>query len=300
MTAIYFDRRIDDDARRTALFNGDLFVYSPNEATMQLVELARSLLVDAFGGRDPRTAQRHYDVKEYAAILSKVKPTFIHHPQSKRILSEILASLGCDLEQVHFEVPKMRSSTSDGYLTTGIAYAFHPHRDTWYSAPMCQVNWWMPIYDIEAGNAMAFHPEYFSRGLRNDSETYDIQEWNATSRFNAAQHIGKDTRKQPHAQEEVKLEPNIVVVAPPGGLLLFSAAQLHSSIPNFTGQTRFSIDFRTAHLGDLQAARGARNVDSKCTGTAIVEYMRASDLALLPQDVQQRYMPGHPQPAEMA
>jgi hypothetical protein len=300
MTAIYFDRRIEDDARRTALYNGDLFVYSPSAASIQLVELARNLLVDAFGGHCPRTAQQHYDVKDYAQILSKVKPTFIHHPEAKRILPEIFANLGGDLEQIYFEVPKMRSSTSNGYLTTGIAYAFHPHRDTWYSAPMCQVNWWMPIYDIEAGNAMAFHPEYFGRGVRNDSDTYDIQRWNETSRFNAAQHIGKDTRKQPHPQEDVRLEPSIVVVTPPGGLLLFSASHLHSSIPNFTGQTRFSIDFRTAHLGDLRTKRGARNADSKCTGSAIVEYMRASDLSLMPSDVATMYLPGHPQPAEMA
>ncbi len=300
MTAIYFDRAIDDDARRDALFNGDLFVYSPNAATRRLVELARGLLVDAFGGRDPRTAQDHYPVEEYAQILAKVKPAFIHHPECKRILPEILASLGCDLDQHYFEVPKMRSSTSNGYLTTGIAYAFHPHRDTWYSAPMCQINWWMPIYEIEAGNAMAFHPEYFRRGVRNDSDEYSIQEWNRNGRFNAAQFIGKDTRKQPRPQEEVKLEPSIVVVAPPGGLLLFSASHLHSSIPNFSGKTRFSIDFRTAHLGDLRAKRGAPNVDSRCKGTALVEYMRASDLSLLPDDVQETYLPGHPQPAEMA
>jgi hypothetical protein len=161
---------------------------------------------------------------------------------------------------------------------------------------MCQVNWWLPIYDIEAGNAMAFHPRYFDRGVRNDSDEYSIQEWNKNGRFNAAKHIGQDTRKQPKPQEQVELEPSIVVVAPPGGLLLFSAAQLHSSIPNFTGQTRFSIDFRTAHLGDLRAQRGARNVDSRCSGSAVVEYMRASDLSLMPQDVQHMYLPGHPQP----
>ncbi|HVL57648.1 MAG TPA: hypothetical protein VM491_14190 [Burkholderiaceae bacterium] len=299
MTAVYFDRKIGDDQRRELLYRGDLFVYSPNEHTMELVELARKLLTDGFDGTDPRTAQYRYDVRTYAQVLAKVKPAFIHHPECKRILPRILASIGCDLEQVHFDIPRMRSATSDGYLTAGIAYAFHPHRDTWYSAPMCQINWWLPIYEIDATNTMAFHPVHFTQPVRNDSETYNYQEWNATSRFNAAQFIEKDTRKQPHALEPVQLEPKIVIVQPPGGLMLFSAAHLHSTLPNHSGETRFSIDFRTVHVGDLRAKRGARNVDSKCTGSAIDDYLRGTDLAHIPEDVQAMYLPGHPQPAEI-
>jgi hypothetical protein len=298
MTAIYIDQKIDDDGRRDRLYKGDIFVYSANEHSMALIELARKLIADAFPGVDPRTAQYKYDVRQFAGILSKLKPAFIHHPECKRIIPRMLEAIGCDLDQVHFDIPRMRTSTSNNYLTTGIAYAFHPHRDTWYSAPMCQINWWLPIFDIEAGNAMAFHPNYFSRGVMNDSDTYNYQEWNAKMRFNAADFVGEDPRPQPHAQEKLLLEPKTVVVTPPGGMLLFSAAQMHSSIPNQTGQTRFSIDFRCVHLGDLKARRGARNVDSKCTGSAINDYLQGSTLNHVPQEVQDIYMPGHPQPVE--
>jgi hypothetical protein len=267
---------------------------------MALIELARKLIAEAFPDVDPRMAQYKYDVRQFAAILAKLKPAFIHHPECKKIIPRMLEAIGCDLDQVHFDIPRMRTSTSNNYLTTGIAYAFHPHRDTWYSAPMCQINWWLPIFDIEAGNAMAFHPNYFHRGVVNDSDTYNYQEWNAKMRFNAAEFVGDDPRPQPHAQEQLLLEPKTVVVTPPGGMLLFSAAQMHSSIPNQTGQTRFSIDFRCVHLGDLKARRGARNVDSKCTGSAINDYLQGSTLNHVPQDVQDIYMPGHPQPVESA
>ena len=59
--------------------------------------------------------------------------------------------------------------TSDGYLTSGVGYAHHPHRDTWYSAPMAQLNWWLPIYDIETSQSMAFHPYYFDKPIKNGS-----------------------------------------------------------------------------------------------------------------------------------
>jgi hypothetical protein len=42
---------------------------------------------------------------------------------------------------------------------------------------------------------MAFHTRYWERPLRNGSAGYNCQEWVRTSRFVAAQQIGKDTRK---------------------------------------------------------------------------------------------------------
>lgn len=297
MTAIYFDRKIDDDSRRDLLYKGDLFVYSANEHSLALIEVARNLIREAFPGLDPTTAQDHYPVEEFAQILSKLKPAFIHHPECKKIIPKMMAHIGCDLDQVYFDVPRMRSSTSNNYLTTGIAYAFHAHRDTWYSAPMCQINWWIPIFDIEAGNAMAFHPEWFDRTTPNNSETYNYQDWNATQRFNAAQHIGKDTRPQPKLQEEIKLDPSVVVVTPPGGMLLFAASHLHSSVPNQSGKTRFSIDFRVVHKGDLIAQRGAPNVDCRCTGSPINDYLQGSTLDHLPDDIQQMYLKNSPIPA---
>jgi hypothetical protein len=295
MTAIHFDQKIDDDARRRLLFHGDIFVYSANEHSSALVELARELIADAFPGIDPRIAQHRHDVRQFAAILAKLKPAFIHHPECKRIIPRMLEAIGCDLDMVHFDVPRMRTSTSNDYLTSGIAYAFHPHRDTWYSAPMCQINWWLPIFDFEADSGMAFHPNYFDRGVLNGSETYNYQQWNARMRFQAANHVDQDSRPQPHAQEQLNLEPRTVVVTPPGGMLLFSAAQMHSSMPNRTGRTRFSIDFRSVHLGDLMARRGAPNVDSRCTGSAINDYLKGSSLQHVPPEVQEIYLQGHPQ-----
>jgi hypothetical protein len=228
-------------------------------------------------------------VEEYAALLADLKPRFIHHPESKRLIQEMLADLGCDLEKVYFDVPRMRTSTSDDFLTTGIAYAFHPHRDTWYSAPMCQLNWWLPIYPITAQNGLAFHPKYWYTPAKNSSRVYNYAEWNATSRKEAAKHIKSDTRVQPKPEEELELDPQIRPIVEPGGVILFAAAQMHSSVPNDSGKTRFSIDFRTVHVGDVEEHRGAPNVDSECTGTTMGDYLRGSDLEHVPQELVDEY-----------
>jgi hypothetical protein len=284
MNSVFFDPVMNDDERRSLLYAGQLFVYSPRASSLALVEFAREMLKGAFGSLDPETAQYHMSVEEYAAVLAELKPRFIHHPRSKECLREILRDFNCNLERTYFDVPRMRTSTSDNYLTTGIAYAFHPHRDTWYSAPMCQINWWMPIYPIVPENSMAFHPRYWDRGVRNGSADYNYSEWNRINRHSAAQHIKTDTRKQPKPEEPVELDPQIRLIPPPGGMILFSAAQMHSSVPNTSGRTRLSIDFRTVHLDDVMARRGAPNVDSACTGTTMGDYLRGTDLAHVPEE----------------
>ena len=295
MSAIWFDPATSDDDRRAALYQGDLVVYSPTAPSAALCAFARELIEEAFHPLNPEHAQFEMNVQSYAALLADLKPKFIHHSESKRLIKDILCGLGCDATSTYFDVPRLRTSTSHNYLTTGIAYAFHPHRDTWYSAPMCQINYWMPVYDVSPDNIMAFHPRYWSVPLRNSSSKYDYQRWNATSRFNAAQQIGTDVREQPKALESVECNPDIRLVTPIGGLQMFSAAQLHSSLPNESGRTRFSIDFRVVNIDDAAACRGAPNIDSFCTGTAIGDFLRVSDLATVDPAIVQRYLPGHPQ-----
>jgi hypothetical protein len=141
----------------------------------------------------------------------------------------------------------MRTAFPGNYLKSGIAYAFHPHRDTWYSAPFCQINWWMPIYD---------------------------------------------TRVQPRPEEPVELDPQVRVVCDVAAAYQFSAAQLHSTVPNTSNVTRYSVDFRTVHLDDVLSRNGAPNVDSASTGTTMGDYLRGTDCSHLPKEAMAVYFDG--------
>ena len=294
MNTIFFDSNVSDEIRRSHLYNGQLFVYSPCKSALALCEFARLLAEEAFAPLHPTEAQHHLPVEKYAAILAELKPKFIHHPKSKQFIQGILSELGCDIEKTYFDVPRLRTATSDDHLTSGIAYAFHPHRDTWYSAAACQLNWWFPVYDVESDNVMAFHPRYWNQGVKNSSSGYNYYEWNKESRKNAAQHIKKDTRKQPRAEEPMEIDPQIRIVSKVGGVTLFSAAQMHSTVPNTSGRTRISIDFRTVHIDDVIAKRGAPNVDSACTGTVLRDFLRASDFSHIPEEIVAQYDQGQP------
>ncbi len=293
MNTVFFDSKMSDDARRRSLYDGQLFVFSPSQSSLELCRLAREMAQEAFGSPDPQYAQLSLRVEEYVAILADLKPRFIHHPKCKELLPRILGELGCDLDKTYFDVPRMRTSTHGGYLTAGMAYAFTPHRDTWHSAPMCQINWWIPVYEIDPENAMAFHLHYWNRAVRNGSATYNYAEWNRESRWSAARHIKTDTRKWPLPEEPLQPDPQLRLICPPGGIIAFSGAHLHSTVPNTSGRTRFSVDFRTVHLDDATTETGALNVDSACTGTAMGDYLRCTDRAHIPAELIEKYEAGN-------
>lgn len=285
MHTVYFDSAMSDAERRRELYAGQVFVYSPRPSTLALTEWARQLIAEAFHPLPPETAQHELPVEKFVEIMAPLKPRFIHHPRTKELLLELLADLGCEMDRTYYDVPRMRVATSDHYLDAGVAYPLHPHRDTWYASPMCQLNWWLPVYPIASSSSFAFFPQYWGREVKNSSNEYNHYEWNRVGRKDAAKEVKADTRKQPKVQGELDLSTQVRLVCPPGGLILFSGAQLHATVANTTGRSRFSVDFRTAHADELAVKGGAENFDCFPQGTTLRELRCASDQAPVPAEI---------------
>ena len=286
---VYVDAAMPDDRRRDLLYDGQLFVYSPRETALRFTAFAREMICEGFNSSDPALSQFDMPVEEFVRIFAPMKPAFIHHPTTKKLIQDMVLDFGCDMETTYLDVPRLRAVTSDAYLTAGVGFAHHPHRDTWYSAPLCQINWWLPIFPMASESSMAFHPAYWSKAVANGSADFNYYEWNSKSRASAAQHIKTDTRPQPKPLEPLELDPQVRLVTEPGGAILFSAAQMHSTVPNTSGRTRFSIDFRTVNLSDLRNGKAAPNLDSRPVGTSLRDFMRGSDLTPIPEDVISSY-----------
>ena len=272
MTTVYLESAYDHRERLDRLYRGDIFVYRARPASTELADFAMELITDAFAPYPPREAQYHMPVEEWVRRFAPVKPLFIHHGRTRAIMERLVAELGCELDETYLDVPRLRGVTSDGYLTSGVGYAHHPHRDTWYSAPMSQINWWLPLHDLVSEASMSFYHRYFSNAVRNGSAEFDYYEWNAVGRKDAAQHVSSDTRKQPKPEEPLDLDGDARYIPERAGVVAFSAAQLHATVPNTSGLARFSIDFRTVDRSDVLAGRGAPNVDSRPTGTSLRDF----------------------------
>ena len=148
----------------------------------------------------------------------------------------------------------MRSSTSDKYLTTGIAYAWHPHRDTWYAAPHCQINWWIPDLRYPRGQRDGLPPPYSNTAVRNNSKDFNYYKWNKESRGpHIAQFVKEDPRPLPRATEPVNLDPQIRSSCQ-REVSSFLGAQDAFERAQYVRQTRYSVDFRVVNTDDAAAA----------------------------------------------
>jgi hypothetical protein len=291
MSAILVDPTLTDQERRRALYSGDTVMLTPKKSSRALCDLAWGLIEEAFHPIEPQRAQFEMPVEKFVEVIAALKPRFTHHPRAKELILDLLVEAGSDPEKTYFDVPKLRIVTHGGYLTTGVGYAYKAHRDIWYACPPSQINWWTPITEIDERCGLVLHPSFFRRPVPNNSEDFDAYEWNAKGRKMAASYINEDPRPHPYYRGDGELDRQIVV-GPPGSLILFSAQHLHATVPNDSGRTRFSIDFRTVHRDDVLNHGGAEVVDSLATGTTLRDFVRATDHARLEDEVVASYETG--------
>ena len=267
---------------RQRLYAGDLVILTRLRSLSEFVAYVRDELTSLFAPYDPEYAHEHIEPARMATLLGAWKPRWIHAKRSTELVRAVVVEAGFDAGQTHYDVPKPRTSFPQGHLTTGIAFAFPWHRDVWYSAPAQQINWWLPIFPVRETNAMSFDLASFSREVPNTSAGFDYYENNAR-RFGAAKSVGKEGQARPGAIGHAP-GAEVIPLPAPDEVLLFSGAQLHKSIPNTSGLSRYSVDFRTLDVSDLLEGGGARLVDAWCTGTAVRDFVRVQDERHLPEE----------------
>jgi hypothetical protein len=272
---VFVDPALSADDLRQKLYDGNLVVLTRMRTVADFVDYTRDELTRLFAPHDPEHVHEHIEPTEMAKLLAPWKPRFIHSEKSKKLVCDIITSAGLPAEHTHYDVPKPRTSFPVGHLTTGVAFAFPWHRDGWYSAPAQQLNWWLPIFPVREDNSMSFDLPNFDQPVPNSSDGFDYYENNA-KRLTTAKQVGRETQARPGAIGHKPVH-DLIVLPAPGEVLLFSGAQLHASIPNTSGLARYSVDFRTVDVPDLQAGRGAPLVDVRCTGTSIRDFHNVKD-----------------------
>ena len=280
--SIFVDLDVPADELRQTLYEGNLIILTQLPAVRSLVEYTRERLAELFSPYDPEHAHEYFDKIEMARMLGAWKPTFIHSDRSKDLVRQIIKDAGFPAEHTHYDVPKPRTSFPAGHLTTGVAFAFPWHRDVWYSAPAQQINWWLPIFAARPDNSMSFDLPSFDQRVPNSSNAFDYYQNNAV-RLTTATQVTTERQARPGALDHKPVH-ELVALPAPGAILLFSGAQLHTSIPNTSGLARYSIDFRTVDTHDLKAGRGAPLVDVECTGTSIRDFRNVVDDSTFDED----------------
>ncbi|MGH3666277.1 MAG: phytanoyl-CoA dioxygenase family protein, partial [Egibacteraceae bacterium] len=255
MTAIHpRSGPLTDAERATLVFGGGLVVFGDVPGLAAFRDVADGMIRQAFGA-DPERAHAELAAAELSRRAAELQRGFRRHDEAAATFREVLADVGADIARTCWDWLYLRvlppHDRSVGDRLGGIGF----HRDTWSSNVLAQTNWWTPLYAITEERSLAFYPRYWSAPIANTSGSWDLE-----------QREGRPLVPEPAQRVDARGELRMVVE--PGDLLCFSGAQLHASVPNTSGLTRFSVEVRTVNLDDVAAGRGAPNVDGRAPRVA--------------------------------
>ena len=242
---------LDEEQRGDALFGGNVLIFKDVASLRRLSALAGELLRAAFG-EAPARAQFALGPEEFEARARVLVERWRRYPAAVQGFRKVLQDVGVELDGGYWDWLHLRIQPHQDFTETGtLGY----HRDTWSSNIYAQTNWWTPILPITRERTIALYPAYWSRPLANTSATWDLERV-------------REMPIVPRPTEPVDADSELRIVIEPGDLLCFSGAHLHASVPNTSGVTRFSVELRTVTAEDIQARRGAPNVDGEAPRVA--------------------------------
>lgn len=258
---------------KNLIFQGKILLFENCKSVKSLRNFAVSFLKENLKTEDLQSFEHIVSMDEFYKILSLLKKEFSNLKETQFFIKDILKELNFSIENTYFDLIRLRSITSYLHSIEDAKPAFAIHRDTWYANPETQINWWIPLFDVDERNTFAFYPKYFSESVKNNSHEFDYSAWNRTGGFQSISE--SKTRIFPELKEEIDLCEELKISCRASDLLVFSASHLHGTKPNTTRQTRFSLDFRTVDITDKI---GAINVDNDSKGSILKDMIQAKSV----------------------
>ncbi|MEJ7599259.1 MAG: phytanoyl-CoA dioxygenase family protein [Kofleriaceae bacterium] len=267
----------DPVALRRAVYAGDVFLGPPTPASQQLVATVRAALSLALECAPDaiRDVPQQIPNAELFARIGALRKELYLAPHYHAAVRDVIAAYGIDPARVAFDPLRLRVIQHRGHDNPLAAAVYHPHRDTWYAHPRALIAWWIPLDELSPEETFVFYPERFAAPVPNDSEIFDYADWvrDGWELKIGWQKLAAEAA-YPRAQPGADSGPPVGFACRAGDNLVFSGAQFHATLPQATGRTRYSLDFRIVDLDDHAAGLGAPDVDNRSRGSALRDYVQ--------------------------
>ncbi len=237
------------EALSRALFEGELVVFEGRRIAQALRAHAVAMVEAAFGD-EPERAEWRMSAAAFRQAALEVRKTVEADPTIQQLWRRFLVEVGYADDDVLCDRLRLRAVPARRDTDGRLARPLPVHRDTWASGITAQVNWWMPLYPLAREQTMVLWPALFATPVPNTAAEWDYD----------AARTQRGYPLLPEAMATPSREP-VAVVIEPGTVLAFSGAHLHASRSEGAERARFSLDTRTVWQPDVDAGRGAPDVD---------------------------------------
>ncbi len=274
-----FSNDTDSETLHGKLYGGTIARFRDLEPMGALIAFTQDFLQTRLSPHPPAESHRHFAGKALADVYTALRREFARLEKIQRLWRAVFEAVGLEPELtardrfiLRFQPPDLPGGQYPWARSTA-TLGFH--RDTWGTNLYAQINWWAPVYPLDARRTFAIFPNLFDRPLSNNSAEFDIS--NVISRNRNAPKNVKGDDLVPHLLEDLDWSQGIPVLIAPGEVIAFSAQHAHAGIRNLTEFTRISLDTRTLRIPDHLAGRGACNVDGRARWMTPGMFNRISD-----------------------
>lgn len=253
-----------------ALYAGTVFKKAATAETRTLVARIRGLLEGVFG-EDLQTVHERFAFADMKQSLADIRAVLESDAVYTKACRDILSDLG--MPDMRRDALRLRCVMHGGHESAAAARAYAAHRDTWFGNPEAQINIWIPLLDVTTDQTFTFYPSYFNRPIENSSGVFNYDDWMKTVGWQGAKTVQQPADiDYPQVLEDIVDAKAFGFSAKAGDMVIFAASHLHQTVPNSSGRTRFSLDFRAVNMADHLAGRSAPNVDNASRPDALRDY----------------------------
>ncbi len=260
-------RGMSPEALSEAIFAGRILYFEGLQPMRDLIACARRCIEAAFPEHDPTSAHADLDAEDYEERCAAMRKAFFTDREALQALEAALVAAGVDGESTYRDRLVLRVSPPGASSYRRGFGTIPPHRDSWGSGLMNQINWWLPVFPITKERTLAIFPAHWTAPVKNDSRGWNWRE--------AGRNPG--VALLPTAQSELDRSGEIRVVVEPGTLVAFSAAHLHASVKNTTNAARFSCESRTVSIDEFRSGNGAPDIDGGDVQPVLEWFVRLGD-----------------------
>jgi hypothetical protein len=250
------------------LFEGDFFFLTPTKESQDLLAYCLGLIEICFEEKaeDISLANNKSDIASFVKKSTECKSLFTNSSKTKVFMKNLIISRYGDslASELLFDLPRLRIIPESEVLSAGISYNYQPHRDSWYGAGQDQINHWMAVSNVKKESTFFVSPSYFEQPVINQSDKFDLKDWERNYRDLAAQNITKEERPHPLPLIDIPDQERLSIVIPPAWELAFSGTHLHGSSKSTNKKVRFSIDYRIYQK--VNKYNIPENIDNNATG----------------------------------